>query len=135
MHMSPEHSVKTRPWFLMAPVAAIINVITAGPAGVNRVDSVAYDRAGWNHVYAAWALQAAANQIDANFNVGAATLANPLVVVSNWTAGVLPGTVRLNGAALVEDTDYFPSFRAGSQELWITLNRTLTGGTNRLEIL
>jgi hypothetical protein len=115
--------------------ASIGGVVTNGPAGINRADSVAYAPAGWNHVYAAWALQAMANQVDANFNVGAATLSNPLVIVSNWTAGALPGTVRFNGATLVQDTDYFPSLRADSQELWITLDRNLTGEANRLEIL
>jgi hypothetical protein len=115
--------------------ANIGSVVTTGPAGINRADIVTYAPAGWNHVYAAWALQAAANQVDANLNIGAATLSNPLVIVSNWTAGALPGTVRFNGVTLVQDADYFPSLRASSQELWITLNRNLTGATNRLEIL
>lgn len=114
--------------------AAIGSIVTTGPAGINRADTVTYAPAGWNHVYASWALQAAANQVDANFNIGAGTLSNPLVIVSNWTAGALPGTVQFNGAMLVQDADYFPSLRAGSQELWITLNRNLTGATNRLEI-
>jgi hypothetical protein len=115
--------------------ASIGSVVTSGPAGINRADPVTYAPAGWNHVYAAWALQAAANQVDANFNVGAGTLSNPLVIVSSWTAGALPGTVRFNGATLVQDADYFPSLRAGSLELWITINRNLIGATNRLEIV
>jgi hypothetical protein len=114
--------------------AAIGSVATAGPAGINRDDPVTYVPAGWNHVYAAWAVGAAANRVDANFNVGAGTLANPLVIVSGWASVALPGAVRLNGVALAQDVDYFPSLRAGAQELWITVNRTLAGGVNRLQI-
>ncbi len=117
-----------------ALTAAIGNVTLSGPAGVNRSDSVSYTPAGWNHVYAAWALQAATNRIDANFNVSSGALAKPLLIVSNWTAAALPGSVRFNGATLTQDVDYFPSLRAGSQELWITLNRDASGATNRVEI-
>jgi hypothetical protein len=111
------------------------SVVTTGPAGVNRADTVAYAPAGWNHVYAAWALRAAANRVDVNFNAGGGVLAKPLVIVSNWTTGALPVTVRLNGVTLALDVDYFPSPRTDAQELWITVNRPLAGATNRLEIL
>jgi hypothetical protein len=117
-----------------ALTAAIGSVATSGPAGINRPDSVAYAPAGWNHVYGAWAVAAAGNAVDANFNVTAGSLARPLVIVSNWTAGTLPSVVRLNGAPLVQDVDYFPSVRTAASELWITLGRNLAGGTNRLEI-
>ena len=56
------------------------------------------------------------------------------MIVSNWTAGTLPAAVRLNGAPLVQDVDYFPSVRTGALELWITLARDLSGAANRLEI-
>jgi hypothetical protein len=56
-----------------------------------------------------------------------------VVIVSDWTGG-LPTSVKLNGAALTADADYFPSPRAEAQELWLTLNRDLSGATNRLEI-
>jgi hypothetical protein len=115
--------------------ASVGSVVTSGPAGVNRTDTVGYAPAGWNHVFAAWALRAAANQVDANFNVGGGAVAKPLVIISGWTAGALPATVRLNGVTLVQDADYFPSLRADSQELWITFNRTLAGATNRLEVV
>jgi hypothetical protein len=108
--------------------------VSSGPAGANRSDTVTYAPAGWNHVYAAWALGAAENQVDVNFNVGAGTLAHPLVIVTGYTAATLPSAVRYNGATLVQDVDYFPSRRAGAQELWLTLNRNLAGPTNRLEI-
>jgi hypothetical protein len=33
------------------------------------------------------------------------------------------------------DVDYFPSLRAGSNELWITLNQTVSGASNELQIV
>ncbi len=114
--------------------AALGSVQITGPAGVNRPDSVTYSPAGWNHVYAAFALSAAANRLDANFNVGAGALLNPLLIVSNWTAGA-PLSVRFNGALLSADVDYFASPRAAQNELWLTLNRSLSGAVNRLEVL
>jgi hypothetical protein len=117
-----------------ALTAAIGTVATSGPAGVNRPDSVAYAPAGWNHVYGAWAVAAAANAVDVNFNVTAGTLSRPMMIVSGWTAGTLPAVVRYNGAALVQDVDYFPSVRTSASELWITLGRNMAGGANRVEI-
>ncbi len=116
--------------------ATVGTVLTSGPAGIDRTDPVAYAPAGWNHVYAAWAVQAAANTVDVNFAVGGGgTLADPLLVVSGWTANRLPATLLLDGASLAQDVDYFPSLRASAQELWITLNRPLTGLTNRVQVL
>jgi hypothetical protein len=114
---------------------AIGSVVTSGPAGVARADNVTYAPAGYNHVYGALSFTAAGNQLDANVTVGAGTLKKPLVILGNYTAAVFPPTVKFAGATLVQDTDYFPSLRAGANELWITLNRDLTGATNHLEIL
>jgi hypothetical protein len=117
-----------------ALTAAIGSVQTAGPAGVNRPDNVTYAPAGWNHVYAAFALSAAANSLDANFSVAAGSLLNPMLIISNWTSAA-PGTVRLNGVSLTADVDYFASTRQGQNELWITLNREFSGANNRVELL
>ena len=116
-----------------ALTAAIGSVALSGPAGVSRGDAVTYAPAGWNHVYGAWGLRAASNQVDANFSVGALPLARPLIIVSNWT-GAMP-RVFVNGAAQAQDIGYFPSQRPGARELWMTLNRNLVGFANRLEIL
>jgi hypothetical protein len=115
--------------------AATGSVVTSGPAGVARGDTVVYAPAGYNHVYGALAFTAASNQLDANVAVGAGTLRRPLVILGNYTAGVLPPAVKLAGAALAADVDYFPSLRAPFNELWITLNRDLSGASNHLEIL
>lgn len=115
--------------------ATVGSVVTSGPAGVTRVDTVTYAPAGYNHVYGALAFSAAGNQFDGNVAVGAGTLTKPLVIISNFTSATYP-EVRLSGAAATSDVDYFASLRGGgTNELWITLNRNLTGATNRIQII
>jgi hypothetical protein len=114
--------------------ATIGTVATAGPAGIARADTVTYAPAGYDPVYGALAFSAAGNQLDVNVGVGGGALNKPLVVVRNFTSATYP-TVKLAGTTLTQDVDYFPSLRPGASELWITLNRGLTGATNRLEIL
>ena len=113
--------------------ATVGSVPTSGPAGVNRADTAAYTPAGWNHVLAALAFTAVGNLLDANIAVGSGTLRKPLIVVSGITGG--SPTLKLGGATLVPDVDYFASLRTGPDELWITLNRDLSGATNRFEIV
>jgi hypothetical protein len=114
---------------------AIGTVVTSGPGGVNRVDApVTYSPAGYNHVYGALAFNATGNQIDIQINVAGATpLKNPLIILSNYTAGD-PQTVKFAGQTLVADRDYFASPRATANELWLTLARNITGNGNRLEV-
>jgi hypothetical protein len=114
--------------------ATIGSVQSTGPAGVNRPDNVSYAPAGWNHVYGAFAFAAAANQLDANFNISSGTLSNPMLIISNWSTAA-PNTVRLNGSNLQADVDYFASPRPAQNQLWITLNRQLSGAVNRIEVL
>ena len=109
------------------------SVVTTGPAGAARADSVTYAPAGYNHVYSALAFSAAGNNLDANIEVGAGTLRHPMFIISNYT-GADP-SVKLDGVTLVADADYYASLRAGASELWITLNRNLTGAVNHLEVL
>lgn len=114
--------------------ALIGSVRSSGPAGVERPDTVSYAPTGWNHVRAAWAVDASNNRIDVNFNTGGATLTRPLLIISNWTAAGFPASVRHNGQPLLLDVDYLPSLRPGSNELWITLVRDLSGAGNRVEV-
>lgn len=109
-------------------------VVSSGPAGVARPEIVTYAPAGYNHVYGALAFSAATNQLDANIAVGAGTLRKPLIVVSSYTSASYP-IVKLGGATLVADVDYFASLRSSASELWLTLDRDLTGPTNRVQVL
>lgn len=112
--------------------ASIGSVATSGPAGPARSDTITYAPAGYDPVYGALTFNATGNALDANIAVGSGTLKNPLFVVRG--ASAYPSTVRLNGAVLTADVDYFPSLRAGTSELWLTLNRNLGGATNRLQL-
>jgi len=111
--------------------ASVGSVAANGPAGVNRPDTMSYSPAGFDPVYGALTFGAAGNALDANVAVGSGTLRHPLIVVRGYTASGYP-TLKLNGQTLVMDQDWFPSLRAGSNELWITLNRDLSGASNRL---
>lgn len=113
--------------------ATIGAVASEGPAGIARPDTRSYVPAGYDPVYGALTFHAAGNRLSANIKVGAGSLRHPLLIVRNYT-GALPASVKLGGAALVRDVDYFPSLRADAAELWITLNHTLSGAGNALEI-
>src|SRR5207237_5734273 len=102
--------------------SAVGSVVTTGPAGVNRADTVMYSPDGYNHIYGALAFNANSNQLDANIAVGSGTLKKPLIIISNFTAVNYP-TVKFGGTALTADVDYFASLRSSPNELWITLNR------------
>jgi len=114
--------------------AATGSVITDGPAGVNRGDTITYAPAGYDPVYGALAFNASANALDANVAVGSGTLKKPLIIVHNYTSAAFPAAVKLGGTTLAMDVDYFPSLRTTASELWITLNRDLTGPTNHLQV-
>jgi hypothetical protein len=108
-------------------------VVTTGPAGIDRADTVTYAPAGYNHVYGALAFTAQGNNLDANIAVGSGTLKKPLIVIGNYT-GADP-EVKYGGVTLTADADYFASLRPDASELWITLNQDLSGTPNHLEIL
>jgi hypothetical protein len=118
----------------LALTATIGTVATQGPSGVADATPYTYAPAGWDRVYGALTFNASSNRLDANIAVGNGTLRHPLLIVRGWTSG-LPATLKLGGATLVRDVDYFPSPRAAANELWVTLNRDLAGATNRVEII
>ena len=109
------------------------SVAASGPAGVGRPDTQNYAPLGFDPVYGALTFAAAGNHLDANIKVGSGTLRHPLIVVRSFTSGAYPA-LTLNGQALVMDQDWFPSLRASSSELWITLNRDLSGVSNRIVV-
>jgi hypothetical protein len=113
--------------------ATVGSVVTEGPGGVGRDDTVVYDPPGYNPVRGALAFRAAGNALDATIAVAGAPLVHPLIIVSGYGGGY-PSSLLLNGAPLTLDADYFPSLRQDAQELWITLDRSLSGAGNRLQI-
>lgn len=117
----------------LALTATTGSVVASGPSGVNDATVRTYTPSGYDPVYGALRFNASGNQLTANIAVGAGTLRNPLLIIGNYT-GALPTTLRLNGQMLVRDQDWLPSLRAGSQQVWITLRRDLTGATNSLQL-
>jgi hypothetical protein len=113
--------------------ATIGTVATGGPAGINRTDTMTYAPAGYDPVYGALTYTGQSNVLDATISVGSGTLAKPLVIVRNWTAGT-PAILTLDGKTLTPDTDAYVSVRTDAQELWITLNSNLSGAAHRLQL-
>jgi len=104
-------------------------VLTRGPGGVGRADSVTYDVPGYNPVYATWEAQAAANRATLRFEAGNGTLTHPVVVLRGYTASTPPTRVTLDGQPLTADVDYFASVDTPGDALWLTVQRALTGTT------
>ncbi|MEO8670706.1 MAG: hypothetical protein ABI411_05275 [Tahibacter sp.] len=113
--------------------ASVGSVLTQGPAGVNRTDTRLFQPAGYNPVFGTWDVQAAGNAAMLNLTIGSGSLRNPIVVLHGYTNVSLPSSVKLGGTTLLQDVDYFPSVDTAAHELWITLNRNLSG-TNALTI-
>ncbi len=112
------------------------SVRASGPAGVGRSDPMAYDPPGYNPVFATWEIDALQNRAEVVVDAPSDTaLENPTFVVHGYVAssGTAP-ELRLDGARLVADRDYFASVRADTHELWITLNGKLRGAGHRLAL-
>ncbi len=112
--------------------STIGSVVASGPAGIDRADSSVYVPPGYNHVYGALAFTASGNHLAANISVGNGTLKKPMLIVGNYTGGAPVFT--LGGVTLTADADYFASPRTATSELWVTLNRDLTGPANQIDI-
>jgi hypothetical protein len=102
-------------------------VATSGTGGAGRTDSAKFPQAGFDPVYAAWTLDAAANAVTVTIDTGTAKIANPVFVIRGFTATAPPATVSFGGRTLVADVDYFATVDTAGQRLWITLNETLSG--------
>src|SRR5207249_1768830 len=103
--------------------------------GINRAGDTAltYSPAGYNPVYATWEANAANNAATLSFSVGGAVaLKNPVIVLHGYTGNAVPGRVRLNGTDLTNNADFFVSLIG--TDLWLTLNRSLSGSNQALEI-
>ncbi len=118
----------------LALTATIGSVATQGASGVADATVKTLQPAGYDAVYGALAFHASSNRLDANIALGAGSVRHPLLIVRGYAGNALPSQLKFNGATLAQDVDYFPSLRADAQELWITLNRTLAGAANRIEI-
>ncbi len=115
--------------------ASVGSVATSGPAGVNRTDTITYSPAGYDPVYSALVFNASSNAVTATIGVSSGTLKNPMIIIRNYTSGSYPTTVKFGGSTLTMDADYFPSLRSDKNELWITLNKNVSGAGNTFQII
>lgn len=105
-------------------------VLTSGPAGIGRPDSVIYEPTGYDPIYSTWNVQtASANSATFNLNVAQGELHNPIFVIHNYTAVSAPQSIQINGAAKSADIDYFASLDAANNRLWLTLNGSFSNDT------
>jgi hypothetical protein len=110
--------------------ASVGSVVTLGPAGIGRADSVIYAPAGYNHIYSTWNVQADdSDQATFNLNVTQGSLTNPVVVVHNYSAAAAPATILINGTPKTADVDYFASLDNANNQLWLTLKGSFSANT------
>ena len=98
----------------------------AGSAGVGRSDNKTYIPAGYSPIFSTWEANTANSNATLKFVV-------PIVVLHNYASASLP-RVYLDNVLLAANSGYFASLRPGVSELWLTLNRNLSG-THTLRIV
>ena len=115
-------------WLNGTALTATTGTVTAsGPAGVGRSDTVTYSPKGFNHVYGTWDVTASSNSASLKFVVPAGeSLLQPVLVVHSYTGSLSP-TILLNGSTIDPGDGFYVSNRSDKQELWLTINRTLSG--------
>lgn len=109
--------------------ATVGTVLTQGPAGINRADTMYSGPAGYNPVYATWEVEADNNQAKLQFRVAGVPLNKPILVIHNYFGDLVPNVV-LDGVTLANDTGFYASYRADHNELWLTLNTNMLGQHN-----
>ncbi|WP_157823998.1 hypothetical protein [Melittangium boletus] len=106
--------------------ASLGSVVTQGPGGVGRTDSVNYAVAGYNSTYGVHEFQAASGgAFSVTLNAAAGALQNPTFLIRGMDA--LPTSLSLDGVPLTADLDYFASFDSSTRRVWLTLHRTWSG--------
>jgi hypothetical protein len=104
-------------------------VVTSGPGGAGRTDSVSYSPAGYDPVYATFDLkaEAATGAVVATLDPKASALKFPVFRVLDYPLTTDPTGVKLGATALVDGTDYAVS-RDGTT-LWFVLKKTISAAT------
>jgi hypothetical protein len=116
-----EHMLKAR------LQAARGQLLSQGPGGVARSDSVRYPVAGYNSIYGTYELQAdASGAFELGMEAVGGAIENPVFRVHGL--GGVPACLMLDGKALAVDEDYFASYDEQERTLWLTLRRTWSGG-------
>ena len=102
------------------------HVVRQGPGGVAREDAEKYPVAGYNSTYGVHELLAdRTGGFTLTLDTGGRDLRNPIFLIRGM--GGLPGRLTLEGKELVADRDYFASYDAATDAVWLTLNRVWSG--------
>lgn len=110
--------------------ASVGSVVTSGPAGLGRADTISYSPAGYNPIYSTWEVRAdGSGEAVFNLNVASGALADPVLVVHDYQALAAPATILVNGVPRTADVDYFASLDADNHVLWVTLKGSFSGNT------
>jgi len=113
--------------------AATGTVAASGPAGAGSAASatITYTPAGYNPTYATWEIVALTNAVNATLTPAAkAPLDHPLFLIDGYTASQLPGRIAVGLGFTNAGVDYFATVDTNDQQLWITVNRTVTNALN-----
>ncbi len=110
-------------------VATRGQVVSTGPAGVGRSDTVTYSPSGYNPVYSTWDVRAEPTTGAAvfTFDPKANAISNPAFRLLNYPLGTLPTGVRMGTTNLVDGVDYEASLQGGT--LWFVLKKTVSAAT------
>jgi hypothetical protein len=105
--------------------------VPKGP-GATQMKNIAN---GYNDSYAAYYLDVSNNQAAFTFNpAGGKPVRNPIFVIQNYTARQAPRITAGGNALAVNtgtaDSGAFVSINAATNELWVTLNKTLSVPTD-----
>jgi hypothetical protein len=113
--------------------ASVGSVVTTGPVGTANPATQTLSPAGFDHNYRTWWVQASGTgEANLTMAVNSGSLKHPTFRVKNMSG--LPATVEYNGSAIVSGTDYYASYNSSTNEVWLTLIRTLSG-SNTIRIV
>ena len=86
-------------------------------------------------IFDAWTFTASSNNLTASFTTPAPrSMQNPLFILRGYNLATEPFQVKVGGATLTADVDYYASAITSRSELWLTL-RGQFNGTTSLEVI
>ena len=93
--------------------------------------TVTYSPSGYNPIYAAWEISAAANAVNATLTPGTSSpLDHPIFIIDNYTASQLPTNISVGAGLTNAGVNYFASVDTTGARLWITVNRAVSNALN-----
>jgi hypothetical protein len=101
-------------------------VVAEGPRGLSGGVTIPYQPAGWNHLYAQWAVACAGNAAAVTLEMPKPGQTNPTFCFSAYGLAKDP-VVTCAGTVLKPDVDCFISVDAPGKRCLVTLNRTVVG--------